>query len=185
MDSRDRRVRRIAVLGFALIALITGEEALCQSPVGEALPLPNLVTDSYTKIPLRDLMRKADLLQVPGCSNDTGFLRTPVSLADFVRGPATVEAMFGGTFQSIRILRVADPLMIRDAPEKVLAKVWNSKIQDAACFMMWSEMATWDIEALVQFTDGKKSELYTDGFHLAFQDHGGRVWFTRLDRIIQ
>ena len=130
-------------------------------------------------------MRKADLLQVPGCTNRTGFLRTPVSLADFLRGPATAEAIFGETIQSIRILHVADPPMIRDAPGKELAKVWNSKIQDAACFMMWSEMATWNIEALVQFTDGKKSEVFTDGFHLAFQDHGGRAWFTRLDRIIQ
>ena len=41
-------------------------------------------------------------------------------------------------------------------------------------------MALWSIESTLEFKDGKKGLLITDGEHVAVRDHGGKSCFFRL-----
>jgi hypothetical protein len=36
------------------------------------------------------------------------------------------------------------------------------------------------LEAVIEFEDGKRSALITDGEHVALQDHESKNWFFRL-----
>jgi len=58
--------------------------------------------------------------------------------------------------------------------------VWQGEFQTASCFINWDEEASWSIEAVAEFYDGRQSELITDGSHVALQDHDGKSWFFRL-----
>jgi hypothetical protein len=46
--------------------------------------------------------------------------------------------------------------------------------------IVWDEGTWWSIESAVEFEDGKKGLLITDGLHVALRDHDGKNWFFRL-----
>ena len=118
------------------------------------------------------LRLKAEALQLKTCNGYERYVDHPTSVADFV----------GGLVKDIRIVRFL-PEGDTSANEELrnrIGKVWQGTFQGASCFIDWSEGNLWSIEAVVEFYDGTTSEIVTDGFHVAFQDHDGKSWFVRL-----
>jgi hypothetical protein len=102
--------------------------------------------------------------------------------ANFAERPVSVAAFVGSSVKEIRVVRTAPKT---DAPatdeiQQTLGKVWRGKSQSASCFIDWAEPTYWTIEAVVEFSDGTRSEIVTDGWHVAFQSHDGKSWFIRL-----
>lgn len=96
---------------------------------------------------------------------------------------SAVRDFVGGRVKTIRILHYArernfsKPVEVR----ALVSKVWQGSFLDqAACGILWDEMALWSIESALEFKDGKKGLLITDGEHVAVRDHDGKSWFFRL-----
>lgn len=84
--------------------------------------------------------------------------------------------------KDIRVVRFTGPrnsAAYKDLRNSV-TKVWKGEFQSADCYIAWDEFTLWSVEAVVDFNDGKQSELITDGMHVALQDHNGKSWFFRL-----
>jgi hypothetical protein len=96
-------------------------------------------------------------------------------------GPTTAK-LAGGKVKAIRVLRVAQANKAAKADDirLLLWSVWSGQIEESFCGPVWQEMAFWSIESELEFDDGKKGLLITDGGHVAMKDHDGRVWFTRI-----
>jgi len=97
--------------------------------------------------------------------------------------PFSLEQLAGGKVKRIRVVR-AETYRISSArkPEEVRAtieKIWSRKFGWKACQIEWAEWAPWSIQAELEFEDGKKGVLITDGWHVALQDHEGHNWFVR------
>lgn len=92
----------------------------------------------------------------------------------------SLEELAGGKVKRIRVVSIeafkgGKP---EDAREKV-KKVWSKKYGWMACEIMWDEGFFLSVEAELEFEDGKKGVLITDGWHVALQDHEGHNWFLR------
>ena len=97
--------------------------------------------------------------------------------------PFRLEQLAGGKVKRIRVLR-AEAYKISPAPKvedvrATIDKVWSQKFVWMACRIAWDEAALWSIQAELDFEDGKKGVLITDGWHVALQDHDGHNWFVR------
>ncbi len=119
----------------------------------------------------RELERKVRILDAP-CGGWEQYLDHPMTVGQFE----------GGRVTAIRVVRFADR---KSAPthrqlRDVVRKVWEGKFQGVSCQIEWDEGAIWSIEAVVEFEDGQRSELITDGVHVALQDHNGKSRFFRL-----
>jgi hypothetical protein len=94
----------------------------------------------------------------------------------------TTEDLAGGKVKAIRVLRAVrwgkppKPKELRT----IMEKVWEGRVPGAACGILWDEVSLWSVEAALEFQDGKRGLLVTDGSHIALKDHDGRIWFTRL-----
>lgn len=86
----------------------------------------------------------------------------------------------GGRVKTITIVRFAGPTMGSSNVQEAVRKVWEGKFQSSSCFVDWAEPTMWSIEARVDFEDGTRGVLITDGSHVAFQGHDGKSWFLRL-----
>jgi hypothetical protein len=118
-----------------------------------------------------ELNRKVGTLNAP-CGGYNRYLDHPTTVEDFVRGKV----------KSIQIVRFAPG---RSSPthkdlRNTVRNVWQGKFRSVSCQIDWDEGAIWSIEAVVEFEDGKRSELITDGTHVALQGHDGKSWFLRL-----
>jgi hypothetical protein len=94
----------------------------------------------------------------------------------------TVEAFLGGKVKAIRVVRFlgsseATPAEIQSRT----MEVWLGVFRSAYCFMAWSEVTFWNLEASVEYEDGTRSSILMDGWiHVQVKDHEGRLWFIRL-----
>jgi hypothetical protein len=99
--------------------------------------------------------------------------RTGVSVSDFI----------GGKVSRVRVThyrgRWDAPLEIQER----IRSVWAREIDIAACYSVWAEPEFWNLQAIVEFDDGKTSSLLTDGTHVRVEDHAGTTWFIRLDPV--
>ena len=99
------------------------------------------------------------------------------------RKPFSLEELAGAKVKKVRVGR-AETYKISPAPkpEEVSAtveKMWSRRFGWMACQIEWDERALWSIQAELEFEDGKKRVLITDGWHVALQDHDGHNWFVR------
>ena len=97
--------------------------------------------------------------------------------------PMTVPELAGGWVKNIRIVRFSSELSHTSAVEEMrnlVKRVWPGKFQGASCQIDWDEGTFWSVEAVVDFYDGRKSTLLTDGSHVELEDHNGNRWFLRL-----
>ncbi len=97
--------------------------------------------------------------------------------------PFSLEELAGAKVKRIRVVR-AETYKIWPAPKpeqarEMIEKVWSRKFGWMACQIEWDEGALWSVEAELEFEDGKKGALITDGWHVAIQDHEGHNWFGR------
>jgi hypothetical protein len=138
---------------------------------------PNLaiVVDSVVVSDYQELGKETDRLNLASCNGGYHYLEHPTTVEDFV----------GGKVKAIRVLRTA-PLRpwgkppTADEIRQRVRRVWEGKFQAAFCQLAWAEPTFWSIEATLEFEDGKRSPLITDGVHVALQNHDGKTSFFRL-----
>jgi hypothetical protein len=159
------------MLWFAVLPVLHG-----QQPAGPVMTPPSPVPVVGIPIPAdsNEFRREINALEEGSCAGQRrDIYRTPpVTLRDFV----------GGSVKDIRVIRA---LSFNHAPVSedfgaMVQKVWEGAFQFTSCHIPWDEGETWRIEAAIEFEDGKRSLLITDGMHVAVQDHNGKVWFFRL-----
>jgi len=137
--------------------------------------LPAIIVDSPAASKYGEMTKAARELENPVCNGGYHFLEHSTTVGDFV----------GGKVKTIRVLRTAPfrPLAkppTQDETRQKLKRVWQGKFQQFACQIDWAEGTFWSIEAVVEFGDGKRSPVVTDGVHVALQDHNGNSAFLRL-----
>jgi hypothetical protein len=136
--------------------------------------LPPITIDSAAA-DYREATKTVQTLENRSCNGGYRFLEHPTTVADFV----------GGKVKTIHVLRIgrlgagAKPVT-PDETRQRFKRVWQGKFQVAFCQTPWQEAAFWSMEAVVEFEDGKRSTLITDGVHVALQDHNGNSAFFRL-----
>ena len=97
--------------------------------------------------------------------------------------PFSLEELAGAKVKRIQVVR-AETYKISPAPKPeqvrmAIEKVWSRKFESMGCQIEWDEAVMWTVEAELEFEDGKKGTLITDGWHVAIQDHDGHNWFVR------
>ncbi len=138
--------------------------------------LPEIVVDSAAVSDYGELRKAADRLESPSCNGGYHFLEHPTTVGDFVSGKV----------KAIHVVRNLPLRPGRNQPRtaeevrETVRKVWQGKFQVAFCQIAWSEPTFWSLEAVVEFEDGKRSPLITDGVHVALQDYKGNSAFFRL-----
>jgi hypothetical protein len=91
----------------------------------------------------------------------------------------SIGSFVGGTAKAIRVLSY-DPRLTPSQIRDEVRKVWLGLFTEAYSSIMWSEMNRWNIKASVEFQDGKRTWILTDGIHVQVQDREGKYWFIRL-----
>jgi hypothetical protein len=95
----------------------------------------------------------------------------------------SVSELAAGKVKTIRVLHTLSTFKPAKAEDirRMLLQVWLSKTNECcACGIEWDEGTFWSIDAALEFEDGRKGILITDGTHVAMQDHDGRKLFFRI-----
>ena len=92
--------------------------------------------------------------------------------------PVSIESFVGGKVKAIRVQY--DPTLTPSQIRDEVRKVWLGLLSEAYSSIMWSEMNRWNIKASVEFEDGERTWILTDGIHVQVHDREGKYWFIRL-----
>lgn len=91
----------------------------------------------------------------------------------------SIGAFVGGDVKYVRVVHY-DPKLTTLQIQDEVQKMWRSVFRDGACAIMWSEGNRWNIEAAIEYEDGKRSLIFTDGgAHVQVQDRDGKYWYIR------
>ncbi|MGD0361236.1 MAG: hypothetical protein ABSC93_10230 [Bryobacteraceae bacterium] len=97
----------------------------------------------------------------------------------------TVESFVGGKVKWIRVVHY-DPRLTPPQIRDEVRRVWLGVFWFAAGGIIWSEANLWNLEASVEYEDGKRSSVTMDGgIHVQVQDREGKYWFLRLWPAVQ
>jgi hypothetical protein len=88
------------------------------------------------------------------------------------------EEFVGGKVKEIHVVRY-DPGLTPDQIKAEVRKVWLGIFQYATCQIEWDEGTLWNVLATVEYEDGRKSSILTDGLHGQVQDREGKYWYMR------
>jgi len=92
----------------------------------------------------------------------------------------SIESFMGGKVKSIRVVH-HDPKLTSSQVREEVRKVWLGVFWNASSFIGWSEGNRWNIEASVEYDDGKRSSILMDGWiHVQVEDREGKRWYVRL-----
>jgi hypothetical protein len=134
---------------------------------------PTILVGSATVADNGELAAQVKTMEGVSCGDTSRVVNQPTAVKDFV----------GGRAKTLRVLRYVQrrnfskPVQVR----ALVSKVWQGSFLDQpACGIVWDEGTWWSIESTVEFEDGKKGLLITDGSHVALRDHKGKNWFFRL-----
>jgi hypothetical protein len=163
------RVARPFAVPFALVWPLLILSLCAQDSARSEQTEPAILVDSWTPADAAELGEKIKILEAGPCQSDKGHMSQPTTVADFI----------GGKVKSIRLLRVAK-FPTANQLRGAIRRVWKGQFQGASCGIEWAEVTFWSVEAVVEFDDGKRSALITDGTHVALQDRQGNSWFLRL-----
>src|SRR5215475_7201232 len=92
----------------------------------------------------------------------------------------SIESFVGGNVKLIRVVRYGSLFTPNLTPSQIkdeIRRVWFGRFHRATCSIDWAEMNLWNIEAVVEFEDGKHTALLTDGGHVEVEDREGKQWF--------
>lgn len=133
---------------------------------------PTILVGSATATDNGELASQVKTMEGASCNPASRHFDHPTTVGDFV----------GGKVKTLRILHYARR---RNPPkpeetQTLMRKVWQGSFYGADCGIAWDEGALWSIESTLEFEDGKKGLLITDGIHVALRDHDGKNWFFRL-----
>ena len=168
----DSTITRLSVFPFILAWLLVPCLSHCQDLAKSKTASPTILVDSIIVSDYAELAGKVKTLEVVSCDGGLRSLDHPTTVGEFV----------GGKVKTIRVLHSA-PRRNPPTAEEVrigLRKVWQGKFQVCFCQIAWSEPTRWTIESVLEFEEGKRSALITDGVHVALQDHDSKNWFFRL-----
>jgi hypothetical protein len=162
------KVVRLTLLGILLVA-----PALLGQETDSASPEIFFDSDSGNRTTWAELAKSVKVLESLPCNRVRRF--------DL---PQSVGESVGGKVKAIRILRFTRfgpraELQVSEVQELV-RKVWMGKFQASSCFIDWAEGTLWLLEARLEFEDGHRGALFTDGSHVALQGYDGKSWFFRL-----
>jgi hypothetical protein len=138
-----------------------------------SVPLPKIVFDSAVSddgsIIYADVKKldHTDCKQVPSRYNSE----------------TNVSDLAAGKVKTIRVLHTNSTFKPAQPEElqRMLLKVWlSTTLECCSCGIIWDEGNFWSVDAALEFEDGKKGILITDGTHVAMQDHDGRKLFFRI-----
>jgi len=123
-----------------------------------------------------------NLVELPPCwsgpSLDNRSEWEASSMIEFDRF-VTVESFVGGKAKIIRVVRY-DPKLTPSQIRDEVRKVWLGGFLFASTEIMWSEGMPWNIQASVEYEDGKRTSLLMDGWiHVQVEDLEGKYWFIR------
>jgi len=90
----------------------------------------------------------------------------------------SIEEFVGGRVKKITVVRY-DPQLTHDQIKQEVRKVWLGIFHYATCVIGWDEGALWNILATVEYEDGSKSSILTDGGHVQVQDREGKFRYMR------
>jgi hypothetical protein len=90
----------------------------------------------------------------------------------------SIESFVGGKVKSVRVVRY-DPKLTHVQIKEEVRRVWLGVFWYAASNIGWDEATFWNIEASVEYEDGKRSSILMDGMHVQVQDQEGKYWFIR------
>jgi hypothetical protein len=118
-----------------------------------------------------ELERKVRILDTP-CGGRYQYLDHPTTVGQFQEG-------------KVRAIQVVYFAGWKNAPKEeelrdLVRRVWQGKFRSVSCQINWAEGNLWTIEAVLEFDDGVRGELITDGSHVAMQGHDGKSYFFRL-----
>lgn len=91
----------------------------------------------------------------------------------------SIESFVGGKVKWIHVVRY-DPRLTPSQIQEEVQKVWLGVFWTSSSYLGWAEGSMWNIETSVEYEDGKRSSLLTDGLHVRVQDREGKHWFIRL-----
>jgi hypothetical protein len=165
-------MRRNAVWVF-ITCFLVATNSLSQSSTSPQAAAPGFVIDSTVSTQAEELRRDVEGLNDVKCDGHSIYLESPTTIGAFMGFPA----------KFVRVTRYAQTIEspAGTKPRQILEKVWGGRFRSASCQIAWAEFTSWSIEAVVEFQDGKRGRLITDGFHVALQDHAGKIWFIRLN----
>jgi hypothetical protein len=171
MTRKSSIIQRLVLFFIALASLHFASLLHAQGSAISQIQSPKIRIDNVSG-EWADLTRKVNALESTKCNGQY------VSL----NAGTTVEAFVGGRVKDIRVIRfvgVGNSATRKEVRNRI-TRVWRGKLKDVSCYLGWDEGTYWSIEAIVEFEDGKRGALITDGFHVAMQDHAGKTWFVRL-----
>jgi len=170
MNSMSLIVRRIGVFPVALCWLLVMPFSLGQSTADSAASTPEIRVHAVAA-DRGELEQKVRILNIP-CGGRYQYLDHPTTVGKFEDG-------------KVRAIQVVYFAGWKNAPTQeelrdIVRRVWQGKFQSASCQIDWDEGNIWTIEAVVEFDDGIRGELITDGSHVVLQGHDGKSHFLRL-----
>jgi hypothetical protein len=93
----------------------------------------------------------------------------------------SIEAAVGGKVTVARVTRFERaPDLTASEIQNEVRRVWLGRFEFASPWIPWSEGVGWRIEASVEFEDGTRATLLTDGLHVQVRDRDGKCWSTRI-----
>ena len=165
---------------MALLILLAIVPANCaQNPsspnrAATDLTLSQIVVDARQPTDWNDPQWNIRDIPDPGCNGSSRNFGHDISLQELAS--RTVKTIH---VTSYRLFPGAPSKKQTDIRQRV-REVWLGKFQTAYCQLPWAEMASWSINATVEFDDGKRGSLLTDGTHVRLLDHDAKLWFLRL-----
>lgn len=134
--------------------------------------LPKVVVASATAADYSEFNAQVKALERTTCDGPSRYFEKPMVVENFV----------GANVRSIRVIHFSPQNKPPKSDEirKVVKSVWQGSLQSASCGILWAEGVLWSIECTLEFKDGKRGVLITDGVHVALRDHEGKNWFFRL-----
>jgi len=167
MKSISSIMRRIGAFPIALAWLLVMPLSRGQAPADSAATTPEIQVHAAAA-DRGELERRVRILDTP-CGGRSQYLDHPISVGEFE----------GGKVRAIRVIRFAG---LGNTPTQkelldTVRRVWHGRFQSVSCYISWDEATFWTVEAVVEFEDGRQSELITDGMHVALQGHDGKSWF--------
>ena len=121
----------------------------------------------------------------PQCEDAAGSIRLEryKPLEDFIGKGAEairVNSLAGIPMRLPDGSAVSSTAISPEAIRAIVLQVWRGLFRSATCRVMWAESTWWGIGATVEYEDGSRADLLTDGGHVGVRDRKGRTWYIRL-----
>jgi hypothetical protein len=143
----------------------------------------NLWNDLQPRPPAPVGPESNDIVELPPCWSGPSLDRRAEweALPEVMFGRyLSVESFVGGSVKSIRVVRY-DPRLTPSQIREEVRKAWLGVFWNPASSIRWAEGNPWNIEASVEYEDGKRGSILMDGWtHVAVQDRDGKYWYIRL-----